>query len=174
MDCLKARDILGWLDQVPHAYVTLLVDCEPSFVAGFGKQRDPEVVDILEDPWSMLTSVDSTTVVLYLRPDIGAMAKLRDRDKDLSRVAGMLTESLTFALRHLREGGGVELGVCHRRFYEAMSFFWHRRGRQHKAFIPAVAVSHFTCMSLQALAVCVRARACMCVCSCVIFCSGGC
>lgn len=140
VDCLKARDILGWLDQLPHAHVTLLIDTEPDFVARYGKQQSPELVDVLEDPWSLLTSLHSSTVVFYLRPDIGALAKLRDRDKGTG-VAGMLTEGFNFSLPHFSLRRGVGLGVCHRRFYEAMSFYWHRRGRQHKAFVPAVAVS---------------------------------
>ena len=142
---MRAQDIRGWLDKLPAAYVTILIDCEPNFVTRFGKQRDPEVVEVIEDPWSALTGINSSAVVFYLRPDIGAMAKLRERDKKMRHVVGMLTECFNFALYHFgKEGrnGGAELGaVCHRRFYEAMSFYWHRRGRQHKAFVPAVAVS---------------------------------
>ena len=138
MDILKSRDILGWLSQIPQAHVTLLVDCEQSFVARYGKQREPELVEIVEDPWNMLTGLKTSTVVYFLQPDIRAMAQLRN--KDVSEIAGMLTKGFVFALRHcsLRR---AELGLCHRRFYEAVSFYWHRRGRQHKAFVPAVGVS---------------------------------
>ena len=146
MDCLKARDIYSWLEQIPQAYVTLIFDCRQNFVASFGKQRDPEVVEIMEDPWSVLTSLNSSTVVYYLRPDITAMAKLQDRDDKVKDAVGMLTDGINSAFPQfcLRKGvgGGVELaGACHMMFYETLSFYWHRRGRQHKAFVPAVAVS---------------------------------
>lgn len=146
MDILKSRDILGWLAQIPHAHVTLLVDCEQSFVASYGKQREPELVEIVEDPWNMLTGLKTSTVVYFLQPDIRAMAQLRN--KDVSEIAGMLTKGFIFALRHCSLRRGVELRLCHRRFYEAVSFYWHRRGRQHKAFVPAVGVSSqlFLCL----------------------------
>lgn len=141
MDCLKARDLLRWLEQLPTAHVTFLIDTEQNFVAKFGKQRQPEVVDILEDPWSQLTDLNSSTVVYYLRPDIRAMAQLRSKDEKLA--TGMLTECFNFALLHcfVRKSEGQEASLCHRRFYEAISFFWHRRGRQHKIFLPAARVS---------------------------------
>jgi hypothetical protein len=63
VDCLKARDIHGWLEQIPQAYVTLIFDCRQNFVANFGKQHDPEIVDIMEDPWNVLTSLNSSTVI---------------------------------------------------------------------------------------------------------------
>lgn len=146
VDCLKVRDIHGWLEQIPQAYVTLIFDCRQNFVASFGKQRDPEVVDIMEDPWSALTSLNSSTVVFYLRPDISAMAKLQDRDETVKSAEGMLTDGINSALPQLRKGvgggGGVELsGACHMMFYETLSFHWHKRGRLSKAFVPAVAVS---------------------------------
>ena len=155
MDCLRARDILGWLEQLPNAYFTLVFDCEPSFIANFGKQRDPEVVDIMEDPWSLLTDLGSSALVLYLRPDVGAMAKLRQRDKDTREVVGMLTESFNFALTHFQAARG-EVGMCHQSFYEAMSFHWHKRGRWHRAFVPAVAVSlkHALCLFCVCVVMC--------------------
>lgn len=143
------RDIQGWLEQLPQACITLIFDCEQNFVASYGKQRDPEVVDILEDPWSVLASLNSSTVVFYLRPDISAMAKLPNRDEVVKQATGMLTGGINLALLRFSlwrrggvgGGGGEELGVCHGMFYEAISFYWHRRGRQHRTFIPAVAVS---------------------------------
>lgn len=144
VDCLKVQDIHGWLEQLPQACFTLIFDCEQNFVASYGKQHDPEVLDIMEDPWSTLTSLDSSTVVFYLRPDIIAMAKLQDRDEDVRGATGTLTEGINFVLPRfaLRRGGeGAELGVCHKMFYEAISFYWHKRGRRHKAFVPAVGVS---------------------------------
>lgn len=141
MDCLKASDILSWLEQLPNAHFTILFDCEQNFVAGFGKQRQPKVVDIMENPWSVLTSLNSCTVVYYLKPDIRAMAELRNVDVRLA--TGMLTEAFTFALLHCfaRKGEGQGLGLCHKKFYEAISFWWHRKGRRHKVFAPAVMVS---------------------------------
>ncbi len=142
MDYLKSRDILTWLKQLPYAHITMLFDCEQNFVSRFGKQREPEMVEILDDPWSELTSLSTSTVVYYLRPDIRAMAQLRN--KDVRQATGMLTEGFNFALRHCcsrRVPGGAQEGrLSHRRLYEAMSLYWHRRGRQHRAFIPAVRV----------------------------------
>ena len=143
VDCLKARDIHGWLEQIPQAYVTLIFDCLQNFVASFGKQRDPEVVDIMEDPWSVLTNLNSSTVIYYLRPDITAMARLQDRD-EVKSASGLLTEGVNQALPHLRKSfgtGGSLSGICHMTFYETLSFYWHKKGRRHKAFVPAVAVS---------------------------------
>jgi hypothetical protein len=145
VDCLKARDIHGWLEQIPQAYVTLIFDCRQNFVASFGKQRDPEIVDIMEDPWNVLTSLNSSTVIYYLRPDITAMARLQDKD-EVKNASGLLTDGVNRALPHLWKGGGGgggagSPGICHMTFYETLSFYWHKKGRQHKAFVPAVAVS---------------------------------
>ena len=32
-------------------------------------------------------------------------------------------------------------GLSHRHIYEAVSLYWHRKGRQHLSFIPAIQVS---------------------------------
>lgn len=142
IDCLKARDLLAWLQLLPHAHVTLLIDTEQSYVAKYGKQRDPQVVDIMEDPWSMLTGINFSTVVYYLQPEARTLAQVRSKNM---QATGMLTEGFNFALLHcfVQKGRGERENVrlCHRRFYEAMSFYWHRRGRHHKAFVPAVRVS---------------------------------
>ena len=142
MDYLKARDILTWLKQLPHAYITVIFDCEQNFVLHFGKQREPEIVEILEDPWRSLTSLNTSTVVYYLQPDIRAMAQLRR--KDVREATGMLTRGFHFALSHClkrRGGGGAqEIRLSHRRLYEGMSLYWHRQGRMHRAFVPAVRV----------------------------------
>jgi hypothetical protein len=61
---LKARDIHGWLEQIPQAYVTLIFDCRQNFVTSFGKQRDPETVDIIRPYQSQ--------VIYYLHLDIKA------------------------------------------------------------------------------------------------------
>ena len=146
MDCLKVRDILRWLNQVPNAHVTILIDTEHDFVAKFGKQRQPEVVNIMTDPWSMLTTLNSSTVIYYLQPDVQAMAQYTD--EDIKLATGMLTECFNFALLHcfVRKSKGQEIILSHQGFYEAISFYWHRRGRQHRLFVPAVRVSW--CMHL--------------------------
>jgi hypothetical protein len=80
VDCL---DIHGWLGQIPQAYVTLIFDCRQNFVASFGKQRDPEIVDIMEDPWNVLTSLKSSTTSVWT---------LRLQVKNTS---GLLTDGVT-------------------------------------------------------------------------------
>ena len=128
--------------------MTLLIDTEQKFVAKFGKHRDPHSVDITEDPWSILTGVDFSTVVYYLQPDTRAMAQ-----PHVEQTLGVLTEGFTFALLHcqVRRGRGERerMRLCHKRFYEAVSFYWHRRVRQHRAFFPAVRVrSYLVCWVL--------------------------
>ncbi len=137
--------MIKWVELLPKAYFTFLIDCEQSFVAKFGKQRLPELIDILEDPWASLTDLHSPSVVYYLQPDSQAISRLR-KDEEVELATGMLTECFNFALLHcfLRNSEGQEINLCHRRFYEAISFYWHRKGRQHRAFVPAVRVSHMT------------------------------
>ena len=151
-DCVKARDLRRWLHLIPTCHVTFLIDCEHNFIAKYGKQRTPDSVDMVEDPWAMLTDLDLTTVVYYLQPDMSALPQLTE--EDVKKATGSLTETFSFALLHCFLQKKREKTVnylSHRRFYEAMSFYWHKRGRLHKPFVPAVVVRSyciFSCIDL--------------------------
>lgn len=141
-DCVKAQDLCQWLKLLPSAHVTFLMDCEQNFIAKFGKQRAPDAVDMVEAPWSMLTGLDLTTVVYYLEPDMSTLPQLTE--KDVRKATGSLTESFNFAFFHcfMRTPKGQNgYYLSHRRFYEAISFYWHKRGRLHQPFVPAIVVS---------------------------------
>ncbi len=138
---MKAQDLKRWMTLISSCHVTFLVDCEHNFVAKYGKQRTPDSVDMVEDPWSMLSGLNLSTVVFYLQPDMSALPQLTD--EDVKNAAGSLTETFLFALSHCYSNKKKEKDISylsHRRFYEAMSFFWHRRGRMHKPFVPAIVV----------------------------------
>ncbi len=63
LDCLRAQDLCHWVEQLPTEYITFLIDCHLSHVVRFGKNEEPREVEIMEDSWRLLTSLQSSTVV---------------------------------------------------------------------------------------------------------------
>ena len=81
--------------------MTFLIDTHQSHVAQFGKQHEPKVAEIMDDPWGELISPHSTTVVYYLKPDPTAMAHqmgITQEKKEEGAELGMLTECFVNAL----------------------------------------------------------------------------
>lgn len=84
------------MELLPKAFVTFLIDTHQSHVHEFGKQRQPEIVQILEDPWEMLTPHHSNTVVYFLRPDPTAMSRLQGVQEE--KEIGKLTKNFVDVL----------------------------------------------------------------------------
>lgn len=96
LDSIECQDLNTWVELLPKAYVTILIDTFPSHEAAFDKRQQVSKVEIMLDPWVELTSLKSNTVVFFLRPDPKAMAKERGRDH--VSPLGMLTETFVKAL----------------------------------------------------------------------------
>jgi len=137
---IKASTIRRWLSFIPTCHVTFLVDCEHNFILRYGRHRNPDSVDMVEDPWSVLTDLDLTSVVYYLQPDMTTLPQRRD--EEVRKATGSLTKCFSSALDQCfkKKEGSIPY-LSHRRFYEAISFFWHKQGRMHKSFVPAIVVS---------------------------------
>ena len=93
-ECIVARQLLHWVELLQKACVTFLIDTHQSHVHEFGKQRQPKIVEILEDPWEMLTPTHSNTVVYFLRPDPIAMSRLQVEEKEIGKLTANFVEVL--------------------------------------------------------------------------------
>ena len=139
-DCVKAQDFYHWMKLLPSAYFTFLIDCEQSFITAFGGHHMADTVHIVRAQWRVLTGLSLTTVVHYLEPDCSCSLT----ERGARGVVGRLTESFNFALSHSvlhEQKGWTRRLLSHRLFNEAVSFYWHMRGRLDKMFLPAVGVS---------------------------------
>ena len=100
-ECIRARELRSWVDLLPNAHVTLLIDTHQSTVARYGMRRAPEVAEIMDDPWGELIGPHSTSVVYYLKPDPTAIAHqmgITQEKKEEGEELGMLTECFVSAL----------------------------------------------------------------------------
>lgn len=145
------------MELLPNAHVTFLIDTHQNHVAQYGKRRVPIVAEIMDDPWGELISAHSSTVVYYLRPDPTAMSHQLGlgREKKEGAELGMLTDCFVSALINCYKRYQVVVCVwknvhyhnirfdselSHRHIYEAVSLYWHRNGREHNLFVPAIQV----------------------------------
>jgi hypothetical protein len=137
-DCIDMTDLKYWVELLPTDYITFLVDCHQSHVVSFGKQRLPSEVEIMSSPWSALTGCHG--VVLYFcQPDPEAMWRLRGTFREDYSVFGKLTRLFVKVLiSWISRRRAHNHEISHRLFYEAISFHWHKNGREHELFVPAI------------------------------------
>ena len=102
-ECIRARELRSWVDLLPNAHITLLIDTHQSTIAWYGMRRAPKVAEIMDDPWGELIGPHSTSVVYYLKPDptaaIARQMGITQERKEEGKELGMLTECFVSALQ---------------------------------------------------------------------------